>query len=247
MQGAGDYTNIERRSNGPKSICSDFSFMTNVRSVNTPMTVARSQASSKARSTKWSFFKGNNNINHETESRGSNNKSIRSEHRRLIGASDVRREGLNNSTAIPYPHLASFIQRHTEYRFGKKVVIDNKPNNKEVMEEQLRQAQEKQKREVEEKLKRKEEELRGYFSTKNDYERDLKEREIDLFNKRKDFMKAIDEMKLQKDMKNKLDKENSNDYRYNYFPFTHGDNIEKRQKDIGDEHNADPFFTNRAM
>ena len=223
------------------------SFMTNVRSVNTPMTDAKSQASSKARSTQWSFFKGKNNANYDTESRVSNSKSIRSEKRRLIGGSDARREGLNNSSAIPYPHLASFIQRHTEYRYGKKMVIDNKPSTKEVMEEQLRQAQDKQRREVDEKLKRKEEELRGYFTTKNDYERDLKEREIDLINKRRDFMKAIDEMKLQKDMKTRLDKENSNGYHYNYFPYTHGDNIEKRQKDIGDEQFADPYSGNRLM
>ena len=153
--------------------------MTNVRSVNTPMTVAKSQASSKTRSSKWSFFKGKNNANYDTESRHSNNKSLRSEHRRLIGGSDARREGLNNSSAIPYPHLASFIQRHTEYRYGKKMVIDNKPTTKEVMEDQVKQAQEKHRKEIEEKLKKKEEELRGYFSTKNDYERDLKEREID--------------------------------------------------------------------
>lgn len=162
----------------------------------------------------------------------SKNQSIRNERKRLLGELDARREGLNNSSAIPYPHLASFIQKHTDYRYGKRMVIDNKPTSKEVMEEQVRQAQEKQKNKIEERLRKREEELRGYFSLKGDIDRDQKEREIDIINKRRDFMRAIDEMKLQKQMRNQLDRANSNDYKYTYFPYTHGDNIEKRQKDI---------------
>ena len=60
-------------------------------------------------------------------------------------------------------------------------------------------------------------------------------------------MKAIDEMKFQKELKHKLDKENSNEYRYNYFPFTHGDNIEKRQKEIKNDELLGANVGNRIM
>jgi len=223
--------NVERMSSGPKSVYSGMSNVSNVRSVNTPMTIGNTSASSQVRSNKWSFFKGNNNRQYDSESQRSKNKSMRSENRRLIGGSAARNE-LEMTQKLPYPHLSSFIKRHTEYRFGKKMVIDNKHTDKTIMEEQLKQIYEKNAKKQDDKLQLREEELRGYFNLKNDIDRDKKEREIELINKRKDFLKAIDDLKQQKAQISKLDKDNSLTYQYNYFPYTHGDKIEKNREEI---------------
>ena len=108
----------------------------------------------------------------------------------------------------------------------------NKDTDKSVMEEQLKQIHEKQLKDYTEKMQRREDEVKGYMTLKNDIDRDKKEREIELISKRREFMKAIEDLKAQKNMKDTLDKVNSNDYQYNYFPYTHGDNIEKRREDI---------------
>ena len=71
------------------------SFVTNVRSANTPMTAAKSQASSKVRSTQWSFFKDKNNANYDIESRVSNSKVLEV---RKEGLSVVQMQGEKNST-----------------------------------------------------------------------------------------------------------------------------------------------------
>lgn len=114
------------------------------------------------------------------------------------------------------------------------------------MEEQIRQAQEKQEKEIAERLKRKEEELRNFLKSKNDLERIKQEREIDIFKRRKDFLTAIDEMKTHKQMKNKLEKANSNEYHYDYFPFTHGEQYEEKKKQLVDNH-REALARNKTM
>jgi hypothetical protein len=110
--------------------------------------------------------------------------------------------------------------------------INNPVDNRTVMEEQLKQMYEKKLKDQEEKIKRREDELKGYLSLKDDLDRDQKEKEIELVNKRRDFMRAIEDHKQQKQMRNQLDKSNSNDFQYTYFPYTHGDNIEKKRREI---------------
>ena len=105
--------------------------------------------------------------------------------------------------------------------------MDKQFSSKDVLEEQLRQAQEKQSKEVAERLRRKEEELRIFLTTQGELERDHKEKEIDVIKKRSEFLQAIDEMKAHKEMKKKLDKATLDEYHYDYFPFIHGEQYEK--------------------
>lgn len=160
---------------------------------------------------------------------------MRSNQRRIIGGSAARNDSIDNETKMPYPHLASFIKKHTEYRFGKKVSIDSKPNNKTVMEEQLKQIHDKHIKEQEEKLRRREDELKGYLTLVDDMDRDQKEKEIELISKRREFLSDIDNLKQQKAMKNQLERASSKEYQYTYFPYTHGDNIEKKRQNINDQ------------
>ena len=114
------------------------------------------------------------------------------------------------------------------------------------MEEQIRQAQEKQDKEVAERLKRKEEELRNFITAKNDLDRTYKEREIDIIRRRQDFLTAIDEMKIHNEMKKKLEKTSKDEYHYDYFPFTHGEEYENKKKQLLDQH-RDMLAKNKIM
>lgn len=115
------------------------------------------------------------------------------------------------------------------------MAFENNLNNKTVLEEQMRQIQEKQLKDQEDHLKRREEELKGYLSLVDDIDRDQKEREIEIINKRREFLRAIDDLKQQKDMKNRLERTTSREYENTYFPYTHGDNIERKRKNINDQ------------
>lgn len=219
---------------GTPSVYSKMSNLSTLRSVKTPMTIGKSSVKSQARSTKWSFFKGNNSQEIETVSRASKNRSIRSDRRRLINSDSLRHDMLNNTEIIPeYPHLKDFIKRHTEYRFGKKMGIDHAIlNHKTIMEEQLKQIQDKQMRDKFDQLQKREDELKGYLTLKYDIDRDKKEREIELIQKRREFMHAIEDLKTQKAIKSKFDKDIEHLDTYNYFPYTHGDTIEKKRADL---------------
>lgn len=222
------------KASGPKSTMSHISNLTNLRSVKTPMTMDATSVTSKAHSSKWSFFKGNN-PQCDTDSRKSKNNTVRSENRRKVGSEIANNQTIVQTGNVPYPHLASFINRHTDYRYGKRMGKATNLDNKTVMQEQLEQIQEKTYKEMEDKLRLREEELRGCLSLVDDIDRDQKEREIDIMTKRRDFMKAIDDLKLQKIMKTQLERTSSREYEYSYFPFTHGDNIERKRKDIADK------------
>jgi len=231
---------VGRTGGGPKSVFSQMSHASTMRSGQTPMTnCSQSSVASNARSSKWSFFKNNCNRNTGVASRHSKNSYIRSEQRRILNSSGNINNISQKEAQVPYPHLVSFIKKHTDNRFGKKMDIDNTQTNRTVMHDQMKQIQDKQIQEQEDKIKRREEELKGYLSLKNGIDRDQKENEIELLNKRREFLNSIEELKQHKTMKQALDKVNSHQYDDNYFPYTHGDNIEKNREDIKGLQNKD--------
>lgn len=175
------------RSIGPNSVYSYKSNFSTMRSVKTPMTVGKSSVRSKM-SSKWSLFRRNNPKSQVR--RPDDTYSIQSGSK-LNYTSPAQVSTPNK----PYPHLANFIKKHTEYRFGKRMGKAEDLTQKNVMEEQLKQIHEKNLKEQEEDLKRREEELKGYLSLANDIERDEKEKKIELINKRKEFLKEIEDLK----------------------------------------------------
>lgn len=73
-----------------------------------------------------------------------------------------------------------------------------KPANltqKAVLAEQLQQIHENNLKKQSEELQRRQEELQGCLTLANDIERDERERKIEFINKRKDFLKEIENLK----------------------------------------------------
>jgi hypothetical protein len=222
------------KSNGPRSTMSHMTNSTTRRSVRTPMTNCGTSVASRAHSSKWSFFK-NNNPQNDVESRKSKHSTVKSKSRRSVGSESASNQTMDRNGEVPYSHLAKFIKRHTDYRFGKRMGRALNLNDKSVMHEQLEQIQEKNYKKLEDKLQKRDEDLRGYLSLVNDIDRDQKEREIEIVQQRREFLRGIENLKQQKVMKAQLEQTNSRDYEYSYFPFTHGDNIERQRRDIADK------------
>ncbi|CAI2358738.1 unnamed protein product [Moneuplotes crassus] len=214
------------RSIGPNSVYSYKSNFSTMRSVKTPMTVGKSSVRSKM-SSKWSLFRRNNP---KSQVRRPDDHYSYQSGNQLNYTSPVQ----VSTPDKPYPHLANFIKKQTEYRFGKRMGKAENLTQKNVMEEQLKQIHEKNFKEQEEDLKQREEELKEYLSLANDNEIEAMKK-IELINKRKEFLKDIEDLKKQKALKYELERANSREYEYNYFPFTHGDNIERKRKMITEE------------
>jgi len=89
-----DNASSVKKSQGPRSTYSYKTNFSSIRTVKTPMTIGQSSVRSKM-SSKWSLFKRNNRMN------------------------DHKSPDNTSSIKVPYPHLESFIQKHTQYRFGK--------------------------------------------------------------------------------------------------------------------------------
>jgi hypothetical protein len=127
---------------------------------------------------------------------------------------------------IPYPHLAAFISKRTGNQFGKRMRFAGIKNSKETFMEQFKQIQENEVKRKMEKYNLKHQEHQEMMKLKEDNIRDDIEREIDHKAKQLQFKHEMDQMKVHKRLVKEQEKAAKFSETYDYFPYTHGENIE---------------------
>lgn len=114
--------------------------------------------------------------------------------------------------------------------FGKRMNIQNKQTNKELFYDQCAQIQLKNMQKVQEKANLKKQEYIEMLQLKEEAIRDDIEREIDHKNKQADFKREMDQMQEHKKLKAQIDLQTKFNETYDYFPFTHGENIDNMKE-----------------
>lgn len=147
----------------------------------------------------------------------------------------IRDRSTKNGERLPFPFVSGLIGGHSYTKPGKKVFFNKRLDNKDVLQHQLEQINYKQ------------------MKTKNDHDNDrsqdnellktIKENmNKEEFKKRQfnDIFKTHyklynDNKRIENENIKKFQLESKNDEKYNFFPYTHGDEIEKKrieQKDL---------------
>lgn len=136
-----------------------------------------------------------------------------------------------NKEHIPYPHLAAFINKHSGgVHFGKRMHINNKQSTNEIFHDQHKQIEDKKHQKELEKTTLKKEEYHEMLQMKEDAIRDDIEREIDTKVKQLEFKREMQQMQEHKRMLAEQEKAIKHTETYDYFPFTHGENIDSMKE-----------------
>jgi len=155
----------------------------------------------------------------------------------VYGTVKVERKANNSSNTItidkkiPYPHLASFISKHLGgEHFGKRMRLKGIQDSKQLLEDQTKQMiQKKQKDEIE-KAGLKMKDYQDMLQLKEEHIRDEIEREVDNKSKQLLFKQEMQQMHQQKILKQQQEKAINDLETYDYFPYTHGENIDNMQE-----------------
>lgn len=150
----------------------------------------------------------------------------------------VERKSENNSSfqtlqseKLPFPYLASFINKHSGgVHFGKRMLINNLPNTNEVSHDQIKQIEQNKAKKLQEIEELKQKEFVEILQLKEDCIRDDIEREVDTKQKQQEFKRDMQQMQQHKLLKAQQEKDIKHTETYDYFPFTHGENIDNMKE-----------------
>lgn len=132
---------------------------------------------------------------------------------------------------LPFPYLASFINKHSGgVHFGKRMLINNLPNTNEVSSDQIKQIEQNKAKKIQEIEELKQKEFVEILQLKEDCIRDDIEREVDIKQKQQEFKRDMQQMQQHKLLKEQQEKDIKHTETYDYFPFTHGENIDNMKE-----------------
>jgi hypothetical protein len=134
---------------------------------------------------------------------------------------------------LPFPYLASFINKHSGgVHFGKRMQIHNLPSTDEVNHERLMQIEHNKHKKILENQELKQQEINEVMQMREDTIRDEFERDVDIKQKQAEFKRDMHQMQTHKKLIHQQEKEIQNTEAYDYFPFTHGENIDNMKENF---------------
>eukprot|EP00347_Sterkiella_histriomuscorum_P003736 403363144 len=146
----------------------------------------------------------------------------------------VEAQSNQNSSTIPYPFLQAFIERRTGQRFSKRVKFNQSEDQTKILGQIINQISQNHENKLQNKLYKLESEQKEVQMQTERLKMDQQRFKSDKLRKRFDFLQANEAMLHEKRMlKDTLQQQKLND-RLNYFPFTHGDQIEQQRQMIND-------------
>ena len=196
-------------------------------SVRTPGTAARGSTASSRRWDAWSQV-GRSGGEPNTRSRAKQDaKSVSEAIERLSNSNlaaipEMREE-------VPYPHLASFIEKAGGQRFGKKVKVDEKLSHKDVMGYQLEEIKEKAQRRLDERAKKQREDGELLQEIRAGIERERSHNAGVKLKKQEELRRNLEEGKKVARELRSIERDYRQEVPPEYFPFTHGERIENQR------------------
>lgn len=127
---------------------------------------------------------------------------------------------------MPYPFMQGFVDRSMGNRFSKRVNFDRSEYD-DLLGQIIDQIHEKRDRELFEKIREREDEQGLLELQKKLMTEEVKYETEDKTNKTNAFIMANQILKDEKEIKKENERRLKSIERLNYFPFTHGDMIEK--------------------
>lgn len=146
-----------------------------------------------------------------------------------------RDKSATHSERLPFPFVSGLLGGHSYTKPGKRVFFTKRQNNKDVLQNQLEQItynQQKKKNDHDNERKHDKELLKGIKENINKEE--FKKRQFnDLF--RTHYKMYNDNKRIENETNKNLALQSKNQEKYNYFPYTHGDEIEKKRRQQKDQ------------
>ena len=143
----------------------------------------------------------------------------------------AREKSVKNSTKLPFPFMSGMFVHHQYSKPGKRVFFEKRTDNKEVLSHQLKQISYKEQKKIndQENAKFQDNELL-YNIKQNINKEEVKKKQFNDMFKLK-YKNYNDNKRIENENIMKLRIEHKNQEKYNFFPYTHGDEIEKKRID----------------
>lgn len=140
-----------------------------------------------------------------------------------------RDQSAKNSERLPFPFVSGMIGGHSYTKPGKRVFFNKRPNDKEVLQHQLEQ--------ISYKDMKKKNDYQNERDQDNEIIKSIKENLMKEEFKKHQFNELFrtkykmynDNKRIENQNVKKLHLSSKNQEKYNFFPFTHGDEIEKKR------------------
>ena len=151
----------------------------------------------------------------------------------LSSPDGVYKNQTSKGQQVPYPFLSALIDRKNFDRFNKRVVFDRSDYD-DLLNQIVDQIHEKKQREMDERIVEKDDEQRQIAFQRDMMLMEKEDERNDKENKRLAFIQANKILRDERNDRVLGEKVLEQMEKLNYFPFTHGDMIEKQRKALND-------------